>query len=537
MIGSQDSGAPTEPRRRSLPALSPLLVAGAISGVATIGMSVYSLISSGSVGEIAGAAGMLVSIALLGSGWRKANVATRALETERRRLSERMHIDALTGLMNRAAFQTMLEALESEDDDGMNIVLFFDLDRFKEVNDTLGHKTGDELLIQVAQRAVKALPEKARIARLGGDEFAAIIPWHFDCVPEDFGNAIISAICKPFIIGDQRVEVGASVGIAIGDPALHDGTELLRRADIAMYAAKGSNTVKCRVFDDVLDNQELRESSVRIEVGKAMIDNMFRLHFQPLVDARSGMLDSAEALLRSQAPALRDVPPSSLIATAEASGQIHALTDWSIEAALEAAAKIQTAPVAVNISPVYFRQPEFVHKLFDKLLIAKVRPEMLILELTEGVLIENVEAARRSLARLREIGILIHLDDFGTGYSSLSYLQHLELDGLKLDKTFLRSIGDKRKANQIIRSMIDFGHSLDLRVVVEGVESEWQARLLQLLGADVLQGYEIAMPMSLDELIAFRNKHAELPWLPAIEDAEDRLAIVQDQTRSARRAG
>lgn len=523
-------------RPLSFPPQWPLLAAGAVSGVATIGMSVQALVRTGSVGEIAAAAGMMVSIALLGQGWRKANVTARALEDERRRLSERMHVDALTGLMNRAAFQTTLEALETEDD-GMNIVLFFDLDRFKEVNDTLGHKTGDELLIQVAHRAVAALPEDTRIARLGGDEFAAIIPWNFDCVPEDLGHAVISAICRPFRIGDQRVEVGASVGIAIGDPSTHHGTELLRRADIAMYAAKASNTVKCRVFDDVLDHKELRESSVRIEVGKAMIDNMFRLHFQPLVDARSGMLDSAEALLRSQAPALRDVPPSSLISTAEASGQIHALTDWSIEAALEAAQRIETAPVAVNISPVYFRQPEFVHKLFDKLLLAKVRPEMLILELTEGVLIENIDSARRSLGRLREIGCHIHLDDFGTGYSSLSYLQDLELDGLKLDKTFLRTIGDKRKANQIIRSMIDFGHSLDLRVVVEGVESEWQARLLQLLGADVLQGYEIAMPMALEELIAFRDKHAELPWLPAIEANDEQLAIAHGQEAISRCAG
>ena len=532
---STGRSAPAGNGRPALPPLSPLLAAGAISGAATIGMSVWSLASSGSIGQLAAAMGMLVSIALLGSGWRRANTAAMALEDEHRMLRERMHVDTLTGLMNRAAFQAMLGDLGSSND-GMNIVLFFDLDRFKEVNDTLGHKTGDELLIQVARRAVEALPEGARVARLGGDELAAIVPWHYDCVPEDFGHAIIAAICKPFAIGDQRVEVGASVGIAIGDPASHDGTELLRRADIAMYAAKASNTIKCRVFDDVLDHQELRESSVRMEVGKAMIDDMFRLHFQPLVDARSGMLDSAEALLRSQAPALRDVPPSSLISTAEASGQIHALTDWSLEAALDAARRIETAPVAVNISPVYFRQPEFVHKLFDKLLLAKVRPEMLILEVTEGVLIENIESARRSLGRLREIGVHIHLDDFGTGYSSLSYLQDLELDGLKLDKTFLRTIGDKRKANQIIRSMIDFGHSLDLRVVVEGVESEWQARLLQLLGADVLQGYEIAMPMALEDLIAFRDKHADLPWLPAIDDADGRMAIFHGQEPQSHRA-
>lgn len=505
-----------------IPSLSPLLVAGALAGAATIASSVYELVSTGSTGEIAAALGMMVSIVLLISGWGRATAAAHALDEERRRLKERIHSDPLTGLMNRAAFHTKLEAIDSQDE-SMTIVLFFDLDRFKEVNDTLGHKVGDELLVQVASRTVEALPGNARIARLGGDEFAAIIPWHFDSLPEDFGQAVIEAINRPFVIGDHQVEVGASIGIAIGDAAMHDGIELLRRADIAMYAAKASSTAKCRLFDDALDHQELRESSVRAEVGKAMIEDMFRLHFQPLVDARTGRFDSAEALLRSQAPALRDVSPASLIATAEASGQIHALTDWTVEEALMAVRRIETAPVAVNISPVYFRQPEFVHKMFDKLLIANVRPELLVIEVTEGVLIENLEAARRSLGRLREVGIRIHLDDFGTGYSSLSYLQHLELDGLKLDKTFLRNIGDKRKANQIIRSMIDFGHSLDLRVVVEGVESEWQARLLQLLGADVLQGYEIAMPMSLDELIAFRDNHAEATWLPAGSEAAGRL--------------
>jgi EAL domain-containing protein (putative c-di-GMP-specific phosphodiesterase class I) len=143
----------------------------------------------------------------------------------------------------------------------------------------------------------------------------------------------------------------------------------------------------------------------------------------------------------------------------------------------------------------------------DKLLLARVRPELLSIEITESVLIENLDAARQSVDRLRELGIMVFLDDFGTGYSSLSYLQYFELDGLKLDKSFLRNVGDRRKTNQIIRSMIDFGHSLDMRVVIEGVESDWQVRLLQLLGCDLLQGYEIGMPMPFDDLLAYRDRH------------------------------
>jgi len=182
------------------------------------------------------------------------------------------------------------------------------------------------------------------------------------------------------------------------------------------------------------------------------------------------------------------------------------MTDWTIETALAAADRLSTAPVAVNISPVYFRQPEFVSRLMDKFLRARVRPDQLSIEITESVLIENLDNARQSVDRIREMGVKVFLDDFGTGFSSLSYLQHFELDGLKLDKSFLRNVGDRRKSNQIIRSMIDFGHSLDMRVVVEGVESDWQARLLQLLGCDLLQGYEIGMPMPLADLLKFRDR-------------------------------
>ena len=450
--------------------------------------------------------------ALLAAAWKQEAARGQRIADERANLRDLIHKDPLTGLVNRSAFHQALEQVDPIED-GVVIILFFDLDRFKEVNDTLGHKAGDDLLVQVAGRVAAALPTASTIARLGGDEFAAILPWHYQHQPDTWGYAVIDALTPAFTLGERQVEIGASVGIAVGDTKTTGGIELLRRADIAMYAAKASDGNRCRVFDDALDLHQSRESSVRIEVGKAMVEDMFHLHYQPLINARSGMFESAEALLRSRAPGLRDVSPAVLISTAEASGQIHALTDWSIGEVLKAAARIASHPVAVNISPVYFRQTDFVHKILDRLLLARARPETLILEVTEGVLIDNIEAARQSLSRLREVGIKIHLDDFGTGYSSLGYIQHFELDGLKLDKSFLRNIADKRKTNQIIRSMIDFGHSLDMSVIVEGVETEWQARLLQLLGADVLQGYQFAMPMPLDDLVRFCLTHSEFPLL------------------------
>ena len=500
---------PNDGRGRAFVALVWVVVALALAECAR------SLITSGSWTAIIATTMLLACLAAVGAAARRHQVRSQLLAAQNDDLSRRLNVDQLTGLMNRSAFHAVLDDAHLADHE-MLIVLFFDLDRFKEVNDTLGHKVGDDLLKQVAERASAVASQSIALARLGGDEFAAIIAWDSDCPPETYGAAMVHAIGEPFFINGMQVEIGASVGLAVGDPSRLSGSELLRRADLAMYTVKGAPKGGFRMFDDALDRHEMRESSVRVELGKAMVEDLFSLHFQPLVDARTGRLSSAEALLRSHAPALRDVSPHAMILTAESSGQINALTDWTLESALAAAATLDTVPIAVNISPIYFRQPEFVSRLMDKLLHARVRPEQLIVEITENVLIENVDAARRSIERLREMGVKVFLDDFGTGYSSLSYLQNFELDGLKLDKSFLRSVGDRRKTNQIIRSVIDFGHGLDMRVVVEGVESDWQVRLLQLLGCDLLQGFEIGMPMTLDDLVSYAARNRANPInLPA----------------------
>ena len=433
----------------------------------------------------------------------RSDVVVREREEFRRKLDR----DPLTNLLSRAAFHSALERLpKTQPADASIIVLFFDLDRFKDVNDSIGHKAGDSLLVQAARRAESVLEGAIALARLGGDEFAAILPCDCTKRPEDYGLAVVEVMKEPFEIDGCTVEVAASVGVAVGDALLDDGHELLRRADAAMYEAKGSARGGCRLFDDVLSDRQMRESAIRVEIGRSMLEKSFELYYQPLVDARTGRFASAEALLRATSPNLADVSIAKVISVAEASGQIIPLTDWTIDTALDAIKVLGGSSVAVNISPIYFRRHDFVHRLFDKLLTSNTRPELLTVEVTEGVLISDIAAARHSISRLREIGIKVFLDDFGTGYSSLSYLQHFDLDGLKLDKSFLREVGDKRKATQIIRSIIDFGHSLDLRVVVEGVESDWQARLLQLLGCDLLQGYELGVPMPLPALLQLRGK-------------------------------
>lgn len=427
-------------------------------------------------------------------------------------LRVRLSRDALTGLMNRGAFDVALDDLTCEAPRcGTVFIIFFDLDRFKDVNDTLGHKVGDNLLVEVARRAGTVLADATAFARLGGDEFAAILPDGSSRRPEDYGRAITEVINEPFLIDGHRVDVAASVGIAVGDAVLDDGHELLRRADVAMYEAKGSGRGGYRVFDDMLSGRQMRESSIRAELNKAIAEQAFELHYQPIVEARTGALSSVEGLLRPQSRALREVSIEKIISVAEASGQIMPLTDWTLDMALHTIEALGNLPVAVNISPVYFRRQDFVHRVMQRLVECGTRPELLTIEVTEGVLIADIAAARQSIDRLREIGVRVFLDDFGTGFSSLSYLQHFELDGVKLDKSFLRDLGDKKKATQIIRSIIDFGHSLDMQVVVEGVESDWQGRLLQLLGCDYLQGYDIGTPMPLADLQAFRERAASRP--------------------------
>ena len=421
-----------------------------------------------------------------------------------------LRLDPLTGHLNRTAFTAALADLARSDSRSTLVSLFFfDLNRFKEVNDTLGHDIGDQLLREVGNRAAEVLGERIALARLGGDEFAAITAYRDESEARLLAQALVDAIARPFRLGERRVEVSASVGVAIGDAAVHGGEELLRRADAAMYEVKGDAGGGGRggyhVFDDLLSNRQMRETSIRKELAKARFEERFELHYQPIVNARTGMIEKAEALLRSQDHAMTGIPPSLMVSVAEDSGQIVELTDWTIDTAI-AAAKRLGVPVAINLSPAYFRRADFAVKLIERLIEARCAPSQLIVEVTEGVLIADIKTARETIDHLRAIGIEVWLDDFGTGYSSLSYLQNFELDGIKLDRGFIQELGRTDKATRIVRAMIDFSHSLGMKTVVEGIESEWQARILQLQGCDFLQGYELGVPMPMEELAAILRR-------------------------------
>jgi diguanylate cyclase (GGDEF)-like protein len=510
----------------------------AIAAFATILLSVVSLVASGSDAlRVPTWANFIAAVATVAAASyfafasRRARFEAARAESHLATLQQQLECDPLTHLMNRTAFNKALDNLRSfQTSPNLVMVLFFDLDRFKEVNDTLGHRVGDQLLVAVAKRAGTLLSECKAFARLGGDEFAAILPTSGSAGAQAVGDAIVDVMNQQFVIDDHSINVAASVGIAIGDAMLDDGHDLLRRADAAMYEAKGTARGRCHIFDDMLSGRQLHESFVRIELSRALADESLSLHYQPLVDARTGAISSVEALLRATAPGLQNVDTATLISIAEKSGQIIPLTDWTMNSAFAAIRAMKTTPVALNISPIYFRQPQFVHIVTDRLLATGTPPELLTIEITEGVLISDIAAARESITRLREIGVKVYLDDFGTCYSSLSYLQHFELDGLKLDKSFLRNIADRKKATQVIKSMVDFGHSLDMRVVMEGVESDWQVRLLQLLGCDLLQGYVLAAPMPFDDLTQWQATWRFDP-VATEADAAGAALITRDEGR------
>ncbi|MEO6387861.1 MAG: EAL domain-containing protein [Croceibacterium sp.] len=436
------------------------------------------------------------------------NIAEQAMVSASRcaDLEQQLGRDPLTGLLNRTAFMHVLDAMAADEQDGgMIMLIFFDLNRFKEVNDTLGHSVGDMLLVGVAKRTAQVLQAAPAIARLGGDEFAAIVPWTDENDARELGDAIVKAMAAPFKLDERAVEVSASVGVAIGDPGIQGGAELLRRADLAMYEAKGSGRGSLHVFDDMLSKRRSREKVIRAQLDGPLAAKQFEMHYQPIFDARTGKIAKAEALLRSRSEVMSGISPSLMVAIAEDSGQIADLTEWTLETAI-AASKTLDLTVAVNISPAYFRGMNFADRVVDKLLAMNGKPSSLIIEVTEGVLISNLESARESIGQLREVGIKVYLDDFGTGYSSLSYVQNFDLDGLKLDRSFMMQLGKQEKAKQIIRSMIDFSHSLGMSVIMEGVESEWQARFLQLVGCDYLQGFHLGVPSTAEDLKVLLGK-------------------------------
>ncbi|AWN48493.1 PAS domain S-box protein [Methylobacterium terrae] len=417
--------------------------------------------------------------------------------------------DALTDLPNRTLFRERLRRRLHEvvRDGGSCAILCLDLDRFKEVNDGLGHLAGDALLQAVARRLSAELPAGDTAARLGGDEFAVLV---VSVAHPDEARAraqtLLRAVGRPVRIGDQSVEVGASIGIAVAPADGADEETLLRRADLALYKAKaeGRNTV--RAFEPAMDAALAERRRLEADLRRALAGDELVLHYQPQVRPACGRLVGFEALVRWRHPSRGLVPPNAFIPLAEETGLILPLGEFVLrEACREAARWTLPLKVAVNLSPRQFQQADLPERVLAILTETDLSPDRLEIEITETVIINDMARALSVLRRLKALGIRIAMDDFGTGYSSLATLQAFPFDKIKIDRSFVSQLGERPSAAEIVRAVLGLGRSLRIGVVAEGVETDGQRRFLADEGCEEMQGYLFGKPQPAERLAAMMD--------------------------------
>lgn len=420
-----------------------------------------------------------------------------ALLIERTQLNQRVehlaYYDFLTGLPNRVQLQNHAERLiaQSQREAIPFSLLYLDLDRFKEVNDSLGHRTGDQLLLQVAER-LQAVSRQADFqARLGGDEFAFLLAGVDAGQAVAYAERVLEVLHQPFVLGHDEVHIGGSIGIATFP---HDGENLeslMQSADIAMYQAKALGG-GWRLYSPE-EHRHSRERLLTLQALRGALENgELVLHYQPILDISSHLYGRYEVLVRWQRAGVGMVPPAAFIPLAEETGLIRQIDLYVLEKALLEAQNHSHA-ISVNLSPRSFHHPEFFSHLLALLGRYPLPKGGLWLEITESALMQEHEQAKRELQNLQRLGIKTALDDFGTGYSSLSYLKHLPVDLLKIDRSFVAGIGNP-KDESILRSMIELGHGLELQVLAEGVETAEQLEWLTRSGCDLAQGYHLGRP-------------------------------------------
>ncbi|MET8305691.1 bifunctional diguanylate cyclase/phosphodiesterase [Micromonospora sp. NPDC005173] len=414
--------------------------------------------------------------------------------------------DALTGLANRRHLLDQgTEHLSARHAEGVTALVLIDLNHFKEVNDTLGHAAGDQVLVQVAERLRGAAQGGDLVARLGGDEFAVLLRGlPAPAVAAHRAEALLATLHEPFELDGMRISVEASGGISAA-PASGGMAELLRRADVAMYQAKRAGQ-RISTYAPTRDTADLGRLTLGGDLPRAVADHEFVVNFQPIVDLGTGEVTSVEALARWHHPTHGMIDPLRFLEAVERSGLLPAFAEAILDQALIAAASWRDAgfdvPVAVNVSPRSLLDARFPGSVLARLRAHDLPPDRLVLELTETLTLSQLDVVDRVLSRLREEGVRLALDDFGTGYSSLSLLSRIPVHELKIDRSFVTTMESSAEAAAVIRSTLDLGRSLDLDVVAEGVESEPQRRALWELGCAAGQGHLFARPMPAGTLLA-----------------------------------
>jgi diguanylate cyclase (GGDEF)-like protein len=427
--------------------------------------------------------------------------ARREAETRIHRLA---YFDTLTSLPNREWMgEYLARSLTAAHADGATLaLLYLDLDQFKRINDTLGHETGDALLRQVAQRLAATLEDlgigeesKGMLARVGGDEFivALAAPARREQA-EQVATRMLAALATPFVQEGLELVVTPSIGVALYPEHGDDAPSLLKNADGAMYEAKAGGRNQFSFHDGSSSVRALRRLSLEMELRRAFDRSALEVHYQPKFAARGLKLIGAEALLRWFHPERGQIPTADFIAVAEETGLISDIGRWAMERVCTDLGRwrrggIALPSIAVNVSGRDFMRPEFLLRLGQIVSDAQLPPSLFELELTEGVLMKDAETGRRALEALKEFGFTLAMDDFGTGYCSLNYLKRLPLDTLKIDRSFVEDIGSDTEGASIVRAIIALGHSLEMRIVAEGVSTEAQLAFLQAEHCDAVQGF------------------------------------------------
>ena len=424
-------------------------------------------------------------------------------------LLRQANYDVLTGLPNRmlALDRLKLAIAQARRDETQVGVMFLDLDNFKHINDTLGHDAGDTLLIEASKRVSSCLRGTSTVARLGGDEFLVVLPGLSG--PDaacQVADRILQTFSTPFMLGGQEVFVTTSIGIATFPQDSDNSGTLLQHADAAMYEAKHKGKSAYSRFTPEMTEVSHERLQMESYMRKAMELGEFELYFQPIIDTHSGKLVSAEALLRWNNPALGVVMPDRFIPLAEETGLIIPIGEWVIQEACKAARNWQTLTgnpigVAVNVSPRQFRDPGFTDAVMRALDASGLSPELLELEITERLILDNSIETADILRKLDRSGIRLTVDDFGTGYSALSYLKSYPFDTLKIDKSFIQDVLTENDDASLVRAIITMAHSLSLKVVAEGVEAEAQTHFLKEEHCDYSQGFFYSTPLPEQDFI------------------------------------
>lgn len=436
----------------------------------------------------------------------------RNLQNRSDELEELATTDSLTGLMNRFQFQNELEGLVETATRDKQVALFLvDMDGFKEINDTLGHAKGDQVLVEVGKRLSKKIGHLAHVARLGGDEFCILFDEiQHDAKAYEIGWEIHNLLVERYNLSDIEVTLGTSVGFALCPKHTEDSTDMLSFADTAMYHAKKSKQRVTRYEPEM--TSRLRENRVSNErLAVALEQEEFQLVYQPLVNTVSGKMYGAEALLRWHRDG-KQISPAHFVPLLESTGRIVPVSKWIISEACRQLAQWRALGtdfiIAINISPLQFRDDDFIDSILHPLEVYNIDPSQIELEITEGILIENVAEVIDKLLQVRELGCRISIDDFGTGYSSLAYLRQFPINKLKIDRAFVKDIPDSDDG-VIAKSIIMLASQLGLDVLAEGIETVEQLEFLVKNGCDKFQGYYFARPSSPEELFDMVTKSSE----------------------------